>query len=56
MFFLPRQTPLISLAMVIGLIFALALGADGVVHVLSGVLVVFLVLAVLFDRWESPKR
>ena len=49
MFFLPRVNPLIGLAMVTGLIFALALGADGAVHVLSGALVVFLLLAVLFD-------
>ena len=56
MFFLPRVNPLIALAMVTGLIFALGLGAEWVVYVLSGVLFVFLLLAVLFDWWESPKR
>ena len=56
MFFLPRVNPLIGLAMVTGLIFALALGAEWVVYALSGVLFVFLLLAALFDLWESPKR
>jgi len=56
MFFLPRVNPLIGLAMVTGLIFAIGLGAEWAVYVLSGLLFVFLLLAVLFGWWESPKR
>jgi len=56
MFFLPRVNPLIGLAMVLGLIFATDLGAEWAVYLLAGVLFVFLMLAALFDLWESPKR
>ena len=56
MFFLPRVNPLIGLAMVTGLIFAVGLNAEWAIYVLSGLLFVFLLLAVLFDWWESPKR
>ena len=56
MFFLPRVNPLAGLAMVLGLIFATDLGMEWAVYVLAGVLFVFLMLAALFDLWESPKR
>ena len=56
MFFLPRVNPLIGLAMVTGLIFAIGLGAEWAVYLLPGLLFAFLLLAVLFDWWESPKR
>ena len=56
MFFPPRVNPLIGLAMVTGLIFAIALGTEWAFYVLSGLLFVFLLLAVLFDWRESPKR
>jgi len=56
MFFLPRVNPLIGLAMVLGLIFATDLGAEWAVYLLAVVLFVFLMLAALFDLWESPKR
>ena len=56
MFFLPRQTPLISLAIVTGLILALFFGPEEVAYALSGVLFVFLALAVLLDLYEPPKR
>ena len=56
MFFLPRVNPLIGLAMVLGLVFATDLGAEWALYVLSGLLFMFLLLAALFDLWESPKR
>ena len=56
MFLLPRVNPLIGLATVIGLIFATDLGAAWALYVLAAVLSVFLLLAALFDLWESPKR
>jgi hypothetical protein len=56
MFFLPRVNPLAGLAMVLGLIFATDLGAEWALYVLSGLLFVFLMLAALFDLWESPER
>ena len=56
MFFLPRQTPIITLAIVMGLVFWLVFGAGAITYVLSAVLFVFLTLAVLLDLWEPPKR
>ncbi len=56
MFFLPRQTPLISLAILSGLILTFALGLDEIAYVLSGVLFVLLALSVLLDLYEPPKR
>ncbi|HEU4759616.1 MAG TPA: hypothetical protein VFT91_06495 [Dehalococcoidia bacterium] len=56
MFFLPRQTPIISLAIVMGLILSFVFGAEEITYVLSGVLFVVLALAVLLDLWEPPKR
>ena len=56
MFFLPRLNPLIALALVTGLILALVVGLDEIVYALSGVLWVFLVLSVLFNLYEDPKR
>ena len=56
MFFLPRVNPLVGLAMVLGLIFATDVGAEWAVYVMAVVLFVFLLLAALFDLWESPKR
>jgi len=56
MLFLPRVNPLIGLAMVLGLVFATDLGAEWALYVLSGLLFMFLLLAALFDLWESPKR
>ena len=56
MFFLPRLNPLIALALVTGVILTLALDLDEIVYALSGVLWVFLVLSVLFNLYEGPKR
>ena len=56
MFFLPRLNPLIALALVTGLILALVLDLDEIVYALSGVLWVFLVLSILFNLYEGPKR
>lgn len=56
MFFTPRVNPLIALAMVTGLMAALVLGAEEVMYVIGGVLSVYLVLAVLFNSWNSPEQ
>ena len=56
MFFLPRVNPLIALGLVIGSILALVLDLEEIVFALSGVACVFLVLSVLFDSYEGPKR
>ena len=56
MFFLPRVNPLIALALVAGSILALALDLEEIVFALSSVACVFLVLSVLFDLYEGPKR
>jgi len=55
-FFLPRVNPLIALGLVIGSILALVLDLEEIVFALSGVACVFLVLSVLFDSYEGPKR
>jgi hypothetical protein len=56
MFLLPRLNPLIALAFVTGLILALVVGLDEIVYALSGIVWVFLVLSILFNLYEGPKR
>jgi hypothetical protein len=56
MFFLPRVNPLIALALVTGSILALVLDLEQIVFALSGLACVFLVLSVLFNLYEGPKR
>jgi len=56
MFFLPRVNPLIALALVTGLIPALAVDLDELVYALGGVAWGFLMLSILFDLYEGPKR
>ena len=56
MWFLPRQTPLITLLLVLGVVLTVILDLKVVTYVLSGVVVVFLLLATLFDPWEPPAK
>ena len=56
MFFLPRLNPLISLALVIGLFLTLVLELEAIAYALSGILCVFLMLSILFNLYEGPKR
>ena len=56
MFFLPRVNPLVALVLVMGVILMLVFELDAIACVLSGITCVFLVLAVLFNLYEDPKR
>ena len=55
MWFLPRQTPLITLAILAGFIVAFVLDAN-VIVVVSGAVFAVLLIGVLFDLYEGPKR
>lgn len=55
MFFLPRLTPLITLAIVAAVILALVLDAS-IILVASGAAFGVLLMAVLFNLYEPPKR
>jgi len=55
MFFLPRQAPLVVLAIVAAVILALAFDAS-IILVASGAAFGVLLMAVLFNLYEPPKR
>jgi len=55
MWFLPRQTPLITLAILAGLIVAFVLDAN-IIVVVSGAVFAVLLMSVVFDLYEGPKR
>ena len=55
MFFLPRLAPLVVLAVVAATILALALDAS-LILVASGAVFGVLLMAVLFNLYEGPKR
>ncbi len=56
MWFLPRQTPLITLLLVLGVVLTLVLDLKVVTYALSAVVVVFLLLATVLDLWEPPEK
>ena len=56
MWFLPRQTPLITLLLVLGVVLTLVLDLEVVAYTLSGAALVILLLATVFDLWEPPEK
>lgn len=55
MWFFPRQSPLVLLAILAGLIVAFVLDAN-VLLVVSGVVFAVLLIGVLFNLYEGPKK
>ena len=55
MWFLPRLTPLVVLAILAGLIVSFVLDAN-IIVVVSGAVFGVLLISVLFDLYEPPKR
>jgi hypothetical protein len=56
MWFLPRQTPLITLVLVFGVMLAVVLDLKVITYTLGGAALVVLLLATVFDLWEPPEK
>ena len=56
MWFFPRNSPIVVLAIVTGVILMFASGLDEVAYVLGGIVAAYLFLGMVFDRYEGPKR
>ena len=56
MWFFPRNSPLVVLVIVTGAIALLAFGLDEVAYVLSTIVGAYLLIGVIFDRYEGPKQ
>jgi hypothetical protein len=56
MWFLPRVSAIGVLAILAGSILLFALGLDVVAYVISGVVCVVLLLGIVFDLYEGPKK
>jgi len=56
MWFLPRQTPLITLLLVLGVMLTVILDLKVITYTLGGAVLVVLLLATVFDLWEPPEK
>jgi uncharacterized membrane protein YccC len=56
MWFLPRQTPLITLLLVLGVVVTLVMDLKVVAYALSGSAAAILLLATVFDLWKPPEE
>lgn len=56
MWFLPRQTSLITLFLVLGVMLAVILDLRVITYTLGGAALVVLLLATVFELWEPPEK
>jgi len=56
MWFFPRNSPIVVLAMVAGVILMFASGLAAVAYVLGGIVAAYLFLGMVFDRYKGPKE
>jgi len=56
MWFLPRVSAIGVLAILVGAILLFALDLDAVAYIISGVICAVLLLGIVFDLYEGPKK
>jgi len=56
MWFFPRNNAIVVLAIITGIIGMYAFGLDEVAYVLGAIVAAYLLLGIIFDLYEGPKK
>ena len=56
MWFLPRVSAIGVLAILVGVVLLFASGLDVIAYVLSGIVALVLLIGIIFDQYEGPKK